>query len=164
MLGDGEMERNQISLGLIIILVGVAILLGKFGVFSFVGAVFWPVFVLAPGVLFHLFFFARIPPSGVLIPGGILVTYSLLFFLCNIVGWGAMGYLWPVFILGVAVGLYEFYLFNDSKPRGALVAAMILALIAAVFLSFTFLFSVGIHFIAASLILIGIIMIFYNRK
>lgn len=58
------MEKSRFSLGLIIILVGVVILLGKLGVFHFVGAIFWPIFVLAPGILFHLLFFGRLLPSG----------------------------------------------------------------------------------------------------
>jgi hypothetical protein len=158
------MERNRFSIGLIVLLVGVVILLGEFGVFNFMAAVFWPIFVLVPGLLFHYLFFTRLMPSGVLIPGGILITYSIMFFLCNIFGWELMGFLWPGFILGVAIGLYEYYLFDHYKPSGAKVAAMILAVIAAVFFGFTLFFSAGKYFIAAGLILIGIFMIARRPK
>jgi hypothetical protein len=158
------MQKNQYSLGLLIMLIGVVIILGKLGVFTFLGVVFWPVFVLAPGVLFHLLYLGRVLPSGVLIPGGMLVTYSLLFFFCSIAGWGAMGYLWPGFILGVAIGLYEFYIFDPHHPKGAFMGSIILALIAAVFFSFTILFTIGIYFIAGALILIGLVMVFNQRK
>jgi hypothetical protein len=158
------MVRNQYSLGIMIILIGIVILLGKFGVFSFLGALFWPVFVLAPGLLFHFLFFGRVLPSGVLIPGGILTTYSLMFFFCNIFGWQAMAYIWPGFILGVAVGLYEFYLFDRHQPRGALIASIILTVIAAVFFGFTLLFSGGVYFVAIGLILLGVLLIFRNKQ
>src|SRR5690554_3461193 len=98
------MQANRMSIGIIIILLGIFILLGKLGVIAFVWSIFWPVFVLAPGILFHLFFFSRVMPAGVLIPGGILVTYSLMFFYCGLFGWHSMSYLWPGFILGVAIG------------------------------------------------------------
>lgn len=75
-----------------------------------------------------------------------------------------MSYLWPTFILGVAIGLYEFYLFDRSQPRGAFIAASILALVALIFYSLTALFTVGIYFIWVGLILVGIIIIFYNKK
>lgn len=158
------MQANRMSLGVIIILLGVFILLGKLGVISFVWSIFWPVFILAPGVLFHLFYFSRTMPAGVLIPGGILITYSLMFFYCGLFGWHSMSYLWPGFILGVAVGLYEYYMFSDEKPREAWIAAMILGVISIIFFGFSLLNSNGIYFIAALLILIGIIMIVRRPK
>src|SRR4051794_13322915 len=102
------MSKNQYSVGILILVAGVIILFGKLGVFGFIGSVFWPLFILVPGVLLHVLFFGRMLPAPVLIPGGILSTYGLLFLVCNITSWGTMTYLWPVFILGVAVGLYEF--------------------------------------------------------
>jgi len=153
------MRTNRLSLGVIIILLGIFILLGKLGVFTFVWSVFWPIFVLAPGLMFHLFFFSRTMPAGVLIPGGILVTYALMFFYCAIFGWHSMSYLWPGFIFGVAVGLYEYYMFSDDKPRGALIAAMIVGSVSIVFFGVTLIHTNAIYVIAAALILIGLLMI-----
>lgn len=158
------MHANRMSIGVIIILLGIFILLGKLGVISFVWSIFWPVFVLAPGVLFHLFFFSRAMPAGVLIPGGILVTYSLMFFYCGLFGWHSMSYLWPGFILGVAIGLYEYYMFSDHKPREAWIASMILGVISVVFFGFALMNSNGIYLIAIVLILIGVFMIVRRPK
>lgn len=157
------MARNNYSVGLLLIGVAVVLLLGKLGFFSFLGHLFWPVFILAPGLLFHFLFFGRIWPVGVLVPGGILVTYSLMFFYCNLFGWDSMSYLWPGFIFGVAVGLYELHLFDPRGSRGALTAAMILAIIAGVFFAFAFLFTVGVYFIAFALIAVGAVMILNRR-
>jgi len=154
------MKNNSHTTGLVIIGVGILLLLGKLGVFSFMGSQLWPIFVLLPGLFFHILFFARGVPSGILVPGGILTTYSLMFIFCNIVGWQAMSYLWPGFILGVAVGLFESYYFDPNKPRGALIASTVLAIISAVFFGFTLLLTSGIYLIAAALIVLGLSMIY----
>lgn len=154
------LSNNRYSIGIIIVAVGLVLLLGKIGVFSFIWSVFWPIFVLAPGLLLHALYFGRMLPSGVLIPGGILVTNSIIFFMCTFFGWGMMKYLWPGFILAVAVGLYEFYFFDKHNPRGVLVASIILASIAAVMFGMTILFAVGVYVIAFVLIAVGAYMIF----
>src|SRR4051794_26635383 len=123
------MAKNNYSIGLILIVLAVVLILGKLGVIGFLGNLFWPIFVLLPGAVFHLLYFGRIFPVGVLVPGGMLITYSLMFFYCNIFGWSSMGYLWPGFIFGVAVGLYELYVFSRSSARGTFTAAFVLAVI-----------------------------------
>ncbi|MDF2658480.1 MAG: hypothetical protein K0Q94_1271 [Paenibacillus sp.] len=158
------MSNNRYSVGLIIVAVGIVLLLGKLGVFGFFWEVFWPIFILAPGLLFHALYFSRVLPSGVLIPGGILTTISIIFFLCTIISWELIAYLWPAFILAPAVGLYEFYLFDKRSPRGVLLAAAILAVIAGLLFSMTILFTVGIYFIAIILIAVGGYLIFSNNK
>jgi hypothetical protein len=158
------MARNNYSLGFILIVVAVVLLLGKLGVFGFLGSLFWPVFVLLPGLLLHFLFFGRILPVGVLVPGGMLITYALMFFYCNIFGWGSMTYLWPGFIFGVAVGLYELHIFNRSNLRGTFTASFVLAVISLVLFAISFLFTVSIYVIALVLIAIGLIMMLKRRR
>ena len=135
-------------------------LLAKVGLFSFIGSNLWPIFVLLPSVLFHIMYFSRGASSGVLVPGGILFTYAMMFFYCNIVGWDAMSYLWPGYILGVAIGLFEAYFFDPNKPRGLFIAALVLAIISAVFFGFTLLFTSGAYLIALGMIVIGLALIY----
>lgn len=158
------MARNNYSVGLVLIGIAVILLLGKLGVFSFLGGLLWPVFILVPGVAFHFLFFSRVLPAGVLVPGGILVTYSLMFFFCNIFGWGAMSYLWPGFIFGVAVGLYELHLFDRHSGRGVLTAAMILGIISAVFFALAFMFTAGIYFIIVVLLVAGVGLMMTRKR
>ncbi|MEW9701645.1 hypothetical protein [Paenibacillus sp. SI8] len=158
------MARNSYSIGILLIGVAVLLLLGKLGVFHFLAYFLWPLVLLIPGLLFHFLFFNRSLPAGVLVPGGILTTYSLMFFFCNIFGWGSMSYLWPGFILGVAVGLYELHLFDRSSDRGVWIGAMVLGIIAAVFFGMTLLFKLGIYVIAVLLVLAGAVMIFRKPK
>jgi hypothetical protein len=158
------MARNSYSIGILLIGVAVVLLLGKLGIFHFLVSFFWPLVLLIPGLLFHFLFFNRSLPSGILVPGGILTTYALMFFFCNIFGWGTMSYLWPGFILGVAVGLYELHLFDRNSDRGVLIGAMVLGIIAAVFFGMMLLFKLGIYVIALLLVLAGAAMIFRKPK
>ena len=75
--------RNQYSAGIVILLAGIVILLGRLGVFGFIGSVFWPLFVLIPGILLHVLYFGRLIPAAALVPGGMLSVYALMFLFCN---------------------------------------------------------------------------------
>ncbi|GAB2703108.1 hypothetical protein ACFQWB_01600 [Paenibacillus thermoaerophilus] len=151
------MANSRAALGVGIIAVGVLLLLGKLGVFGNIGGVLWPFFLLVPGIALHVLYFARILPVGVLVPGGILTVYALLFFYCGIFGWDSLSYLWPVFPLGVAVGLYELYVFGHE--RGVLIAALILTSISVIFLAINLIFTIGIYLVAAALIVGGIYLL-----
>jgi hypothetical protein len=153
------MSRNNYSIGIILIAVAVVLLLGKLGVFHFLGSLLWPLFVLVPGLLLHFLFFNRVLPAGVLVPGGMLVTYSLMFFFCNLFGWYTMGYIWPGFIFGVAVGLYELYIFHRDSDRNIQKTSIVLAVLAAALFLMMILFKAGIYLIALLLVLAGILII-----
>ncbi len=153
------MNRSSYVSGMVIILVGIFLLLGKIGVFDFIGSMIWPVFVLIPGLFFHFLFFSKGVSSGILIPGGILTVISFMFFYCNALGWDSMRYLWPGFIMSVAIGLFETYFFDPNKPRAAFIGSAILATISAVFFSFTLLLASGIYFVAIGLIVLGLLLV-----
>ncbi|ALS27326.1 hypothetical protein ABEV74_16680 [Paenibacillus cisolokensis] len=157
------MVKNKYSAGIFILLAGIVILLGKLGVFSFIGSVFWPLFILVPGILLHVLFFGRLLPAVVLIPGGMLCVYALLFLFCTVSGWDNMKYVWPFFILGLAVGLYEFYLFESSRPRFAFTASVALAAVSAAAFALILLWKWGVYLIAIALIAVGAWMM-YGRK
>lgn len=158
------MPNNKYSAGIILLLAGVVILLGKLGVFSFLGAIFWPLLVLIPGVLLHVLYFGRLVPAVVLVPGGMLVVYALLFVVCNLFGWDSLKYLWPLFIFGVAAGLYEYYLFGSSRPRVLLTASIALAAASALFVILVLLWSWGIYAIAVAFIAAGGWMVLGKRR
>lgn len=158
------MARNNHSIGLILIAVAIILLLGKVGFFGFVGILFWPIFILVTGLLLHYLYFSRIVPSPVLVPGGMLIVYSLMFFFCNIFGWDKMSYIWPGFIFGIAVGLYDLYLFNRNSPKMIFIFAIFFAVLSAVTMGIIFLFAGGIYFIALILIAVGGILILGRQR
>ncbi|MFD1989486.1 hypothetical protein ACFSGI_05915 [Paenibacillus nicotianae] len=150
-------NRNQGVIGLFIVFAGLIILLGKLGVFSFIGHIFWPLAILLPGIILQLMYFSRSAPAIVLIPAGILTVYGALFFLCNTWGWWLMGHLWPVLILGVAVGLYEYYVCAASPvSRNVGFASIALTCLSGILLIFSLLGNFAFYFIALLLILSGL--------
>ncbi|MBJ6363133.1 hypothetical protein ACFOQM_18080 [Paenibacillus sp. GCM10012307] len=157
------MSKNQYSVGILMLIAGIVILFGKLGVFSFIGSVFWPLFVLIPGILLHVLYFGRIIPAVALIPGGMLSTYALLFIYCNAFGWDQLQFLWPFFIFGVAVGLYEYYTFSYSRQRRIQVVAFLLAGITAASFAMMLLWSWGIYLVALVLIAAGAWIVFGRR-
>jgi hypothetical protein len=151
-------SKNDIRLGIFIGAAGIVILFGKLGVFGVLGRALWPLVILLPGLVLHMLFFSRRASASVLIPAGILTVYGLLFGLCNIWGWGLMKYLWPVLLLGIAVGLYE-YSINSPRRTGLSVIAVILGVLSIVLCIFSLMgtgviYLIGIVFIAAGIWLI----------
>ncbi|RED65745.1 hypothetical protein [Cohnella lupini] len=149
------MNRQSAAVGIGVVAVGLIILLGKLGVFSFFGAVFWPLFVLIPGVLLHVLYFGRMVPSVALIPAGILTVVSVILLIGNWFGWGLMKYLWPLFIFAIAVGLYEYYVFGYSRSKQIWTLSVGLTVVAAILFGLTLLWTWGIYLIAAGLIGFG---------
>lgn len=153
------MDNNRFTIGLLIVIVGVVLLLGKLGVIGFLFGTFWPLLLLAAGLGLHWLFFAKNMPAALLIPGGILSTYAVMFLLCTVFTWKLMAFLWPGFIFGVAVGLYEYYLYDRYQPRPVLLTALILAGLSGVFFCMTLLFTIGIYVIAALFIAAGLYLL-----
>lgn len=156
--------KNKYSAGIILLLAGVLILLGELGVFSFLGAIFWPILVLIPGILIHVLYFGRVLPAITLVPGGMLLVYALLFIFCNIFGWDKMRYLWPLFILGIAVGLYEYFLFGAPKQRYIKTVAIALGIVSIIALLLAALWSWGIYVLAFLCVAAGLYLMFSKQK
>lgn len=155
-------DNNKLTTGVIILAAGFIILLGKLGVFAVLGKALWPLLLLIPGILLHLWHFWRNGPSELLIPGGILVVYGLLFYVGVIGGWDTMANVWPGFILGIAVGLFEYDTFSRQRQRGVLAAALVLAAISVALLGWT-LFSLSIIYLLALALIIGGVWLILTR-
>jgi len=157
-------NRQSAAVGIGVVAVGLIILLGKLGVFSFIGSVFWPMFVLIPGVLLHVLYFGRMVPSIVLIPAGILTVVSVVLLIGNWFGWGLMKYLWPLFPFAVATGLYEYYIFGYDRSKQVWLAAVGLAVLSLVMFGITLLWTWGIYLLALGLIGFGIWLVVRRPK
>jgi uncharacterized membrane protein HdeD (DUF308 family) len=103
---------GQLAIGILFITLGAILLFGHLLGGWFI-AKFWPFFLIAGGAVFYIaYFFRHEKPAGyegMLFPGTYLIILGLLFFINNLVGWQAMRYLWPTFVLGVAISLYAMY-------------------------------------------------------
>lgn len=135
------MQKSNVYLGLILVLLGAVLFTNNLFHWNFFSMEYlWPSFVLIPGLVFEWSYFRTTSNPGLLVPGGILTTIGLLFFLETWTGWNFSAYTWPIYPLAVAIGLFQLYLFSD-RPRGLLIPVFILATVS--FVSF------GIFFLQA---------------
>ncbi len=128
------MERkSNILPGVLLIVFGLLLLIPKyllgFEFLSFSDGDFWPIFVLGLGLFFELAYFATGRMPGLLVPGGILTTISLLFYFEVGTDWAFSSYTWPVYIFSVALGLFQLYAFG-KRNMGALLIGLILTTVA----------------------------------
>lgn len=157
-------DNNKLTTGILILAAGIIILFGKLGVFSFLGKALWPLLLLIPGILLHLWHFWRRGPYELLLPGGILIVYSILFFIANFWGWHTLKYTWPGLILGIAVGLYEYERFAPIRQNGVMITAVILGVLSVVLFGITLFSFALIYVLAAGLIIAGIWLIAARGK
>ncbi len=142
-------------LGLVLVIAGSLFTLDSLGWIHLSWGYLWPLFLLLPGIAFHAAFFAgRNQNAGLLVPGGILTVYGLLFSAMTIFGWQLMEVFWPVFILGVALGLFELYVFGP-RETGLLIPVGILSLVGFAFLFINLLHTGGSVLVGLALILAG---------
>ncbi|RCW41487.1 hypothetical protein [Paenibacillus prosopidis] len=158
--------------GLVLLLLGAYLFLNQGEAFGpgKIFAYFWPsLFVIPLGLFFHWLYFAMIGRKavGVLIPGGILFTAGVV---CQIAMlFNNWGYMWPGFILAVAIGLFEFYWFGN-RNKWLLIPINILTVLSLLFFA---VFSIGSFYskyvlsqpiIAIVLVLAGAMMLLKKKK
>lgn len=130
------MKLNKMAIGIILIMLGLLMLLRPaFYINIFNMEHFWPVFVLLTGLIFEASFFVNKTNPGLLVPGGIITTIGGLFFFETFTNWNFSAYTWPVYILAVAIGLYQLYLFG-GKEKALLIPVGILTTVALVSFAF----------------------------
>jgi hypothetical protein len=161
-------DKLKLIYGLLFLVLGVVALLAAINAIELSWDYFWPLFLLIPGLTFEYNFFSKkgkhSEDPGILIPGGILITISILFYINIFFGWHLMDLLWPVFILAPAIGLFQFYLFG-SRNKGLLIPVGILTGIGLFSLIITMLnIDFFIYIFSIILIAIGVYFIFKGIK
>jgi hypothetical protein len=157
-------DNNKRTTGILILAAGLIILLGKWGVFSFIGTVFWPLLLLASGILLYFLHTGRRLPALALVPAGALTVYGLVFLIATIFGYQTLRVLWPGFIFGIALGLFFYDAASTPRPRGLFAMALgLLALSVVLFGLMLFAFSF-VYLLAFILIVGGIWMTALRRR
>jgi hypothetical protein len=153
-------NRGIVIFGLFLIIAGVISLLSSLGLLAIGWGQVWPFFLILPGLLFEFSYFinGRKDPR-LLVPGGILLTYGVLFYYCSTNGFSWMSKLWPLFLLGPAIGLFQLFLFG-THDKSLLVPVGILGGLSAVFLLSNFTaINAGSVLFPAILIILGLVII-----
>ncbi len=161
------MRRSNYIWGILMIVFGGLLLsenLFNFNIFS--PMLFLPMLLLGLGLSFEAGYFINRKSPGLLVPGGILTTIGLMYFFEVITNWQFADLTWPIYVLSVAIGLFQLYLFS-GRPKGLLIPIFILLAVALSFLSMNVLsvFSSWYDFkLVISLILIGLGIYVVTRK
>lgn len=123
------MKKGNIIFGIILILLGLSALINRIffiDILSFRNL--WPLFLLIPGILFEVKYFETRKDPGILVPGGILTTLGTLFLIENISSFHLRKYIWPLYPLSVAIGLFQLYWFGN-REKGLLIPIFILTIV-----------------------------------
>ncbi|GGN96662.1 hypothetical protein [Saccharibacillus kuerlensis] len=156
-------NNNQKAVGIFILAAGLIILLGQWGVFAFLGRVFWPLLILIPGAALHLAYATGRLPAWTLIPGAMLTVYGLVFSLCNTWGFELIDELWPAFILGLGIGIYEYAVFASKRRETLRYAAIGLIGFSLIMFIFNLLGPLFLYVFSVLLILAGAWLFFWPK-
>lgn len=123
--------------GIVLIFLGLIYLNDNLGILSRYGitlnmSTVWPLFILIPGIMMEVSYLKQRKNPEILVPGGILTTLGILFFFDIFSNWIYSEYTWPLYLLSVAIGLFQLYVVN----RDFVLMCLVLTIIAAVILSY----------------------------
>ena len=155
------MKALRLIIGFLLILVGVTSLVTYvFHLENYLVHNLWFLLILIPGLYFEMNYFQTRKNPGQLVPGGILTVIGLLFCFEILTEWHYSSYTWPVYLLAVAFGLLQLYLY-DHKDKGLLIPITILCFISLLF--YVQLFISSSLLLAICLIIIGLYILFQKR-
>jgi hypothetical protein len=126
-----EYRSRSLIPGLALIIVGILILLANLGTFNLLK--FWPLLVIAVGLVFLVQGFRDRENYGLFMPAMVLIISGCLFGWCELDGWWNMSDLWPLFIGAPGLGFILMYLFGE-RDGGLLIPGSILLMLCIIFL------------------------------
>ena len=156
------MKALRLIIGFLLILVGVTSLVTYvFHLENYLVHNLWFLLILIPGLYFEMNYFQTRKNPGQLVPGGILTVIGLLFCFEILTRWDYSNYTWPIYLLAVAFGLLQLYLY-DHKDKGLLIPITILCFISLLF--YVQLFISSSLLLAICLIIIGLYILLRKNK
>lgn len=153
-----QRKNSYIIWGIVLIAFGVLIVLNQLDIIRMTGYMIPAVIMLGLALVFHLCYaLGGRSRVGFLVPGGIMLLYGVHFLLGYIFGSNLFGKLWPLFVLGPALGLFELYVFSRGRS-GSMVPVFILTTIGGAallrsFFDFSFFLVIG-----AALVILGVVL------
>ena len=160
------MERNKtlLIIGILLIVLGLVFVFDNLNIWTLESS--WPSILVLVGLGFVLGYLSSRNNYGMLMPASVMILSSIPLFICSVSGhWNRMVELWPIFLLGPALGFFLMY-FLGPRDRGLLLPAYILGAMGILFLFiFNYLsFFWPILFIVVGLVLIGLSVIKFKRE
>lgn len=159
------MNRNlKVVFGLLLIALGAIGILETYDVVSFSFFSIWTYVLLGLGIIFEVAYFSgERKTGGLLIAGGILIVIGGMFVAASLISWHMMADIWPLIILAPGFGLLQAHVIH-KKDRGMLTASLILIGISVMFFNVTLFGLDSYILISIVLILLGAYMVFKPNK
>lgn len=157
------MDQKNKHLGLILILVGGALLLNHYSIISFRIWNLWPLILIYLGLKAERDYFSGLSGSRSLLTGATLTTYGVYFLASGFLSSRLSGVLWPMFILGPALGFLQMAYYGH-RPKKNYRTGIILTIIS---MAFFFDQIAGIRFniiLYIGLIFVGFYLLKNNKK
>lgn len=113
--------------GVLMILFGLSVLLGFQTPRAMNPLNWWPMLLILSGLSFErgaLDSDQRNP--GLAVPAGVLLVWGGVLLIGSLIGWHWLSRIWPLFLAGPAVGLFQLYWLEGRKNRGILVPVWLL--------------------------------------
>lgn len=154
------MSRNEKVIGIVILIAGLFILLGKIGVFAFIGGMMWPLLMFLAGIVLYVLTRAAWLPAIVMVPAGMLTMYGILFMASCWIHWNLFELLWPLLLIGVGSGLYSYCRYDPYHPRIAYQGALLFCGVGIAMFALMLISTIGVYIMAILLILVGAGLLF----
>ena len=121
-----EESRNRL-LGLFLVIIGGVLILDYYEIIRFNIWDFWPMILIYMGAKSERDYFRGHASGRSLLTGATLLTYGLYFLISNFSLWDFQGRLWPVFILGPALGFLQMAYFGHRPKKNFKTGIVLLA-------------------------------------
>lgn len=108
-------SRNRL-LGFFLVIVGGVLILDYYHIINFSIWNFWPIILLYIGAKAERDYFSGHAGGRNLLTGATLLTYGTFFMIDNFTSWNLQGRLWPIYILGPAIGFLQMAYYGH-RPR-----------------------------------------------
>ncbi|ORX23576.1 hypothetical protein BVF91_05170 [Thermoanaerobacterium sp. PSU-2] len=160
-------------IGIVLILLGLIYLNDNLGLLSRYGITLdmsniWPLFILIPGIMMEVSYLKQRKNPEILVPGGILTSMGIIFYFDIFTNWIYSEYTWPLYILSVAIGLFQLYIVSRDFVLMGLVmvitAAVILSYVSILYNQFSIVWLNPNLIISIMIILLGLALVIRSRK
>lgn len=158
--------NKSITTGIILIIIGIVLIIQRTIGINLLNYI-WPFSLILLSIGIHYKFLCDKNNSNILVIGGILFTYGVLFLFNNITNGAYYSKTNFVYILGIGIGFIESFIFGDNKKN--LMPAIIFILLSIhMFLKEVFpqIYSLRIkdYLLPGFLIIFGVYILFKNRR
>lgn len=157
------MEQKNKHLGIALILIGGIMVMNHYGMISFRVWNLWPLILIYLGLKAERDYFIGYSGSRSLLSGATLTIYGLYFLANGFLSHRVAGLLWPMFILGPALGFLQMAYYGHQPKKNYRVGTILSLISFAFFIDqlSTIRFNVALYF---GLIAVGLLLIAKNKS